>query len=116
MANGSFTGQDIADAARTAVNVGQVAARVGGLAGWGMPGVFGAAAGPVGWGIKGLADIYSASPSKPGFWGRLWDRQIAPLRRLGILSTSQADDVFGGYGTAERFQEGVSGINTGAGG
>ena len=112
MANGSFTGQDIADAARDAVTVGQVASRVGGLAGWGMPGVFSAAAGPVGWGIKGLADVYSASPSKPGFFGRLWDLQLEPLRRFGILSTSQADDVFGGYGTAEAQEEGVAGIDT----
>lgn len=116
MANGSFTGQDIADAARTAVNVGSYAHKVGSLAGWGMPGVFGTLAGPVGYGIKAATDIYAASPTKPGFWGRLWDLQLRPLRRLGILSTSQADAAYGGYGTAEAEQEGVAGIDTGASG
>lgn len=116
MANGSFTGQDIADAAKTAVNVGSYAHKVGSLAGWGMPGVFSAAAGPVGWGVKGLADVYSASPTKPGFWGRLLDLQLRPLRRLGILSMPEADVAYGGYGTEEAEQEGVAGIDTGASG
>jgi hypothetical protein len=108
--------QDVVDTVSDAVTGAQLANTAGNLAGISMPGVFGTLAGPVGYGIKAVTDIYSASPTKPGFFGRLLDRQLMPLRRLGILSTSQADDPFGGYGTEEAEQEGVAGIDTGAGG
>ncbi len=116
MANGSFNTQDVADAVSDVVSGVQVANTAGNLAGISMPGVFGTLAGPVGYGIKAVTDIYSASPTKPGFFGRLWDRQLMPFRRLGILSTPEADVAYGGYGTEEAEQEGVAGIDTGAGG
>ena len=116
MANGSFNTQDVVDTVSDVVSGAQVANTAGNLAGISMPGVFGTLAGPVGYGIKAVTDIYSASPTKPGFFGRLWDRQLRPLRRLGILSTPEADVAYGGYGTEEAEQEGVAGIDTGAGG
>ena len=116
MANGSFNTQDAANTLSDIVSGAQVANTAGNLVGISMPGVFGTLAGPVGYGIKAVTDIYSASPTKPGFFGRLWDRQLRPLRRLGILSTPEADAAYGGYGTEEAEQEGVAGIDTGAGG
>ena len=116
MANGSFNTQDVANAVSDVVSGVQAVNTAGNLAGISMPGVFGTLAGPVGYGIKAVTDIYSASPTKPGFFGRLWDRQLMPFRRLGILSTPEADVAYGGYGTEEAEQEGVAGIDTGAGG
>ena len=116
MANGSFNTQDAANTLSDIVSGAQVANTAGNLVGISMPGVFGTLAGPVGYGIKAVTDIYSASPTKPGFFGRLWDRQLMPFRRLGILSTPEADVAYGGYGTEEAEQEGVAGIDTGAGG
>ena len=116
MANGSFNTQDVVDTVSDVVSGAQVANTAGNLAGISMPGVFGTLAGPVGYGIKAVTDIYSASPTKPGFFGRLWDRQLMPFRRLGILSTPEADAAYGGYGTEEAEQEGVAGIDPGAGG
>jgi hypothetical protein len=112
MANGSFDTQDAANTLSDIVSGAQVANTAGNLVGISMPGVFGTLAGPVGYGIKAVTDIYSASPTKPGFFGRLWDRQLRPLRRLGILSTPEADAAYGGYGTAEAQEEGVAGIDT----
>jgi len=92
----------------------QVASKAASIANLALPGIFSTLTGPLGFGIKAAADVYSANPSKKGWLSRLLERQIAPLRKLGILATSQAEDAFGGYGTAEAEEEGVAGIDTSA--
>ena len=71
--------------------------------------------GPAAWGLTGVLALARADPTRAGFWGRLVDQNLVPrsmLRKLGILSTPQAEAAFGGYGTAEAETEGVAGIDT----
>jgi len=107
-------GLDAAKVANTAQTLGfSVPGSISSLAG--------KVAGPVGLGLTAALAIARADPTRAGWTDRFYNRELRdpyrryirdPLRAVGILSTPQFEDAFGGYGTPEAETEGVAGIDT----